>query len=313
MPAERMSSPPHGVMFHHFHAEGERPTAQGSITEGDLRRIIEYVGGEKILPARQWQRKAIAHALDDGDICLTFDDALNSQIEVALPVLKEYDITAFWFVYSSVFLGDAERFEIYRCFYNEYFEGFPAFYGAFKDAVIDSEFGGQVRSGIGRFAASGYLSEYGFYSDEEREYRFVRDQILGRERFGTIMDHMMEHHDADVEGMAWKLWMGNDDLRTLVDAGHVVGLHSFSHPTDLKSLSVVQQEEEYRSNYRHIREVTGQDPLTMSHPVNSYSEDTLQLLESMGIKIGFRSNLNQRQHSDLEYPREDHVNILAAL
>ena len=51
----------------------------------------------------------------------------------------------------------------------------------------------------------------------------------------------------------------------------------------------------------------------MSHPCNSYSEDTLQLLEGMGIKIGFRSNLTERQHSDLEYPREDHVNILAAL
>lgn len=300
-------------MFHHFHIEGERPPAQGSITTSDLRNIIDYVGREHILPAWDWQDKAINHALGEEDLCLTFDDALKSQIELALPVLEEYDLTAFWFIYSSVFLDHKERFEIYKCFYNQQFVDFDSFYRIFKNSVMDSDMAESCRSGLKDFRTSNYLNDFGFYSDTEREYRFVRDHILGPEYFGLIMDQLMQKNGVDPEGLSEELWMNNDDLVGLSGAGHVVGLHSFSHPTDLKSMSIDEQEKEYKSNKEHIREVTGEDTLAMSHPCNSYSEDTLRLLNNMGIKVGFRSNRMKGEHSNLEYPREDHINIMAEL
>ena len=48
----------------------------------------------------------------------------------------------------------------------------------------------------------------------------------------------------------------------------------------------------------------------MSHPCGDYNKDTLDVLNSMGIRIGFRSNMsNPYINSSLEIPREDHANI----
>ena len=52
----------------------------------------------------------------------------------------------------------------------------------------------------------------------------------------------------------------------------------------------------------------------MSHPCGEYNETTLPLLDSLGIKIGFRSNMSVRSiKSSLEIPREDHANVLKSM
>jgi len=301
---------PYAIMFHHFHPDGEQPAAQGSTTPGDLRKNIEYIGVENILPAHIWQEKAISNTLNERDICLTFDDALKSQIKYALPVLKEYGLTAFWFIYSSVFLGHKERLEIYKYFYNKYFPDFNSFYNAFKENLIQSEYGQLYLEKICEFSPGKYLSEFAFYSDIGREYRFIRDQILGREKFQAIMDRILFNYKVDIDDISKHLWMDNDDLLNLSLTGHIVGLHSFSHPTDLKSLDPFQQEKEYKMNKQHIQEITQQEPLSVSHPCNSYNEYTLKLLSEMGIKVGFRANFVKMKHySALEHPREDHVRL----
>ena len=57
----------------------------------------------------------------------------------------------------------------------------------------------------------------------------------------------------------------------------------------------------------------------MSHPLNSYSIDTISILDEMGIQCGFRSNMITNEHPsilgspDLEIPREDSSNLKAML
>jgi hypothetical protein len=49
----------------------------------------------------------------------------------------------------------------------------------------------------------------------------------------------------------------------------------------------------------------------MSHPCGNYNKDTLDILSSKKINIGFRDNFNIKNiNSNLEIPREDHANIL---
>ena len=79
-------------------------------------------------------------------------------------------------------------------------------------------------------------------------------------------------------------------------------------------MSKAEQEQEYRHNLDHLSKVTGVRPHSMSHPCNSYSSQTLELLYEMDIKIGFRSNMAQDSaHGLLEFPREDHANLLRTL
>ena len=52
----------------------------------------------------------------------------------------------------------------------------------------------------------------------------------------------------------------------------------------------------------------------MSHPRGDYNEDTLTILDEMGIRIGFRSSLSENTiKGRFEIPRDDHANIYKAM
>ena len=104
-------------------------------------------------------------------------------------------------------------------------------------------------------------------------------------------------------------------LKILSKNGHEIGLHSYDHPTVLSKLSYKEQYEQYEKNYMHIKQVCNKDVLSMAHPSNSYSDDTLKILRRLNIVCGFRSNRTPPEGkkinpSSLEIGREDHTNIL---
>ena len=77
-------------------------------------------------------------------------------------------------------------------------------------------------------------------------------------------------------------------------------------------LSVSQQRQEYVQNSDYLAKLLHGIPIAMSHPRNSYSADTLDILRSLGIQIGFRA-LMKRGESLLELPRQDHAHILTMM
>ena len=82
------------------------------IAPDQLGDMIEFLGGQSsILDAQSWMEKALCGRLDKGDLCLTFDDSLLCQYDVAVPVLRSLGTTGFFFVYSSVFEGHLERLD----------------------------------------------------------------------------------------------------------------------------------------------------------------------------------------------------------
>jgi len=302
---------PHGIMFHHFHS-AQHPAGQDSISADQLARIIARIGRARILPARQWMRCALTATLRPTDVCLTFDDNLQCQYEVALPVLESFGLTAFWFVPTSVCQGKIERLEVYRYFRSTRFERVEDFYHAFFEAVEATEHAELVRSSLARFEPREYLKPFPFYSDADREFRFVRDEVLGPQRYVEVMDGMLARSGVDLLDVARRLWMNDPQLQHLHSMGHVVGLQSHTHPTRIERLSIDDQRKEYRENFEHLRGVLGEPPEAMSHPCNSYTRDTLSVLRELGISLGFRANMEGGGGSELEYPREDHANLLSA-
>ncbi len=301
--------PPQGIMFHHFHGPGH-PVSQGSIGAEQLEELLERLGAERILPAREWLERSMRGTLEEGDRCLTFDDNLRCQYDLALPVLRRRGMTAFWFVSSSVLQGRVEAIEVYRTFRTCHFRDVEAFYEAFLDAIDGSPLSRVVEAGLEGFNPLTYLKDYPFYSESDRRFRFIRDEILGPARFGAVMDALMADTGVSAGELARNLWMDADCLRDLHAGGHVVGLHSHTHPTRLERLSLAGQWEEYSANYEHLRGLLGERPVAMSHPCNSYNEQTLAVLRRLGIRLGFRSNTARPRTCELDWPREDHANLL---
>ncbi len=127
---------PFGVMFHHFHLKNNQKLGQGSINKNEFEKIIIYLKKNyEILSPAEWLNKLEKKNLKKKDICITFDDALLSQYNIALKILNKYRLKAFWFVYSSVFNGMIDDFEIHRKFRSKYFKNFNGFFKNFLSFV----------------------------------------------------------------------------------------------------------------------------------------------------------------------------------
>jgi peptidoglycan/xylan/chitin deacetylase (PgdA/CDA1 family) len=298
----------YGIMFHHF-TDAAHPRGQGAIDAGELTDLIRHIGPDRILPARQWAARAIAGTLRD-EVCLTFDDNLKCQFDVAVPVLREFGLTAFFFVYTSVLQGSMERLEIYRAFRTSHFRSVDEFYDEFFEAIARSPHRDDVGRSLQTFVPALYLSGFEFYTESDRRFRFVRDEVLGPEHYNAVMDEMMSHAGVDVNDIAAGLWMTGDNLKQLHAEGHVIGLHSHTHPTRLERLGRDRQYDEYARNSRYLSDLLGAPPIAMSHPCNSYNVTTLPILKELGVQIGFRANTGLQPFGMFEWPREDHCNLL---
>lgn len=292
-------------MFHHFHGAGHAP-GQGSIAEADLALLIEVIGPRRILPAERWLADAIADRLRPGDVCLTFDDNLRCQHDVALPVLRRFGLTAFWFVATATFTDVPPTLEIHRAFRERCFASLGGFYAAFDEALARSAFAEEARCRLASCDVNKYLAEFPFYSHEDRRFRFVRDEVLGPRRFDELMSGMMRDAGADKAALACELWMTPESVCRLRSEGHVIGLHTHTHPTRVGRLVPADQLREYRDNYMMLMELLGTPPLAMAHPCNSYDAATLAILRRLGVRVGFRANMVLHDHGPLEWPREDH-------
>lgn len=306
----------HGIMFHHFHNE-RHYKGQGSISRHDFEDILKFVGLKRILNPAEWLRRLKTGQLNSEDLCLTFDDGLLCQFEIALPVLEKYSLRAFWFVYSSVFEGGlGGKFEIYRFFRSVFFENIDEFYADFFARISRSKFADEARKAIDEESVKKHSETFPFYSVNDIRFRFIRDRVLESFEFELIMDAMIRERRLNLTDLSKDLWMSNRNLVYLNRSGHNIGLHSHSHPTALANLSLKEQREEYVRNYDHLQRICSNPPLAMAHPVDSYNEHTLEILKTLGIQCGFRSNMFPKNNqeplnkSKYEIAREDHANIL---
>ena len=301
----------HSIMFHHFHGSNHHE-GQGSIDSQNFREMLVWLSNHyNLLSSDQYLDYALNNKLSDEDICISFDDALLCQYDLALPVLNEFNVKAFFFVYSSPFTGSPELLEIYRHFRNVCFESVEEFYEDFfakcKEGYIEDLTSIQLE-----YNKLNYLGDFKFYSYNDKWFRYLRDKVLGKELYGKIMADLMQIKNFEPNSVINDLWLTNEQLAHLSKDGHMLGLHSYSHPMQMKELSYQEQSLEFSKNLEHLSSIVkGDSIISMSHPCGSYSQETLEILKGLGIKVGFRSNMAvEKINTLLEIPREDHSNIL---
>ena len=118
-----------------------------------------------------------------------------------------------------------------------------------------------------------------------------------------------------------KLAFNENDLKQLDNLGHLVGLHSHSHPTLIEKLNYKDQKEEYKRNLSVISKILNKskkDIKYMSHPCGSYDKNTLEILKELQIELGFKQlmtiehekGMKKINNSSLEIARQDHSKII---
>ncbi len=296
-------------MFHHFHNEHHLP-AQGSLSSNDFIEMIDWLSKHyTILNAGDYMINFQNGNLKDTDICLSFDDALKCQYDIAVPVMENLGIEAFFFVYSSVFSDNPEPLEIYRYFRSTCFENIDDFYKYFFE-IVQQRNHEEFSSHYSIYLQLNYLSDFPFYSKNDKWFRYLRDQYLGEKEYDEIMRDLMAKKHFDISLAKERLWISEEELVITASKGHIIGLHSYSHPTQISKLNKKKQSLEYHKNYQHLSKLLGKHIDVMSHPCGEYNEITLNLLKDMNVDIGFRSSMSVKEIlSPLEIPREDQANV----
>ena len=307
----------HGIMFHHFHDDAIRTKSQGSIDKDDFYKMINFIGRNNILDADVFFEKFNNKKIKDNEVCLTFDDALKSQIDIALPVLEELKIKSFFFVNTSIFDNKPDNLEFFRYFRMNYFGSVEEFYDNFYK-VLDKDLKHFFENNIDKIKEKKIKDP--FYTIEDIKFRLVRDIFLSKIQYEEIMFLMFKEKKFNYIDFSKKLYFQKNDLQTLNNLGHLIGLHAHNHPTLLEKLNYVEQKKEFEiclSAISNILEKPKNEIKFMSHPCGSYNNDTLEILKELGIELGFKhimtiepeKGMKKINNSFLEIARENHSEI----
>ena len=303
-------------MFHRFYGPNI-PQTQGAINSSQLENIILKVGVDRILSPNEWLDKLRSNSLKNYHVCLTFDDCLKSQILIADPILKKYNLTAFYFVHSLTFFGEIDFNEIFSNIISINYSNMDDFMNSFIPYIGIKE---------DTFAVNEYISfynlmksRYSFYSDGDIKYRYLRNIFFDAIPFNQLMKkYFTEKKYLDKVDFK-SIWMDEKDLSLLSKSGNAIGLHSFSHHINFNDLSYEAQKKEYEKNKKHLESLVGLKIISASHPLGSYNTDTIKVFNKLAIECAFRSN-NAIPHgqdsinpNNLELARIDVCDILNEL
>ena len=307
----------HGIMFHHFHDSGVHSKGPGSLSKDEFYKIINFVGRKNILDANIFFEKFKNNNLKNNELCLTFDDAIKCQIDIALPVLEDLKIKSFFFVYTSLFDGKPDNLEIFRYFRINCFDSINDFYNSFYK-VLDKDLADFFKKNVQKIKTK--KIELPHCTIEDVKFKLIRDFYLTKKHYEEIMFLMMKEKNFDQKKFYPKLLFNRDDLKKLDSLGHLIGLHSHNHPTLFEKLDYNEQEKEYEKCISTISKILNKpkkDIKYMSHPCGSYNNDTLTILKKLGIELGFKNSITldsekgmkKINNSSLEIARQNHSHI----
>ena len=300
-------------MFHRFKNPKDKNKPKGTLTAKNLKRIINFIGRERILSPNEWIEKLNKGNLSKKDVCLTFDDGLKSQLKVALPVLEKFNIKAFWFVHCNNLPKNFDKNEIFSILIYKRFKNYVKFTEKFlKYMKVDPDV----------FESKEFINYYNeennlyknIHSETEIKYKFFRDIYYPRKKFENIMESFFNTYKLNINNFHKNTWLNKKDLIKLDKKGHLIGIHSFSHPYRMESLSEKKQKVEYTKNFTYLKSLLKKNPIAMSHPLDSYNNFSLKILKKLGIVCGFRAHIkvskgSKINPSSLELAREDPTNI----
>jgi len=295
-----------GIMFHHFHSK-KYTKSDGSISRKDFISILTKININKITSSENF-------LINKKNICLTFDDSLKCQYDIAFPILKKLNIKAFWFIYSSL-NPNKYNIELFRKFRNTKYKKFDNFYMDFLKLLKNKKdvdlFLTNNKKNIKKIK-----KEYSFYSINEIKFRFIRDKFLKQNQYNKIIQKMYKNKNFDFKKEIKNIFLSKKEIKDLSNDGQIIGLHSHNHPTKISLLKKKDQYNEYITNKKILEKIIKKKITVSSHPSGDYNLQTLQILKKIGITHSFRSNIKidkkftNSSFRNLVIPREDHINLL---
>jgi len=309
-----------GIIFHYFtDASNNRPRiaqrfvkCQGALTEEQFEDVIGYLRSRyRLICAEQFIEEISKGSTAPDTMCLTFDDGLKSQYEIAWPVMKKNGLTGFYFVNTCWMEGNKSLLEVFHDFRFRMFDDVDQFYSEFYEVmnragVMDEE---RIRK-FESFDYDHYLPHCVWHTYNDKLFRYTRDQLLTRQQYIECMFELMRIKNYDIDKYADFLWINESDICDLRGNGNIIGLHTHNHPTNMEKLTYSEKEYEYRMNREILQKILKEDIKTASYPCGYYDSETGSILKNMGVDFGFLAYQADDEGDRLMIPRINHPQIV---
>lgn len=309
----------HGIMFHYFHDNEFHKKSQGSINKDQLGKIIKKIGRQNILDADEFFYRHTEKKLKPSNICLTFDDGLKSQFDIALPVLEEHKIKSFFFINTINYTKNDNYIELFRFFRNNYFKNMNDYYNEFF-SYVDKNLNILFKKEHGNLKS--LKKKFPYYSLNDLRFRFIRDNFLSKDEYNKINFEMFDKKKFMYKNFINMMYLSKKELKKIDKLGHLIGLHSHSHHHKIDTLKSEFQIRDYSQNIDMLSKILDKrksEIKYMSHPNGSYNKNTLSILYKLGIRLGFKQimtieknkGMRKVNNSPLEIARKPHNEILS--
>ena len=216
-----------------------------------------------VLPLSKAVNLLKANELPERAACITFDDGYADNANLALPILKKFNLPATFFVAA----GFLDRGRMWN------------------DTVIES-----VRKADGERLdlRSVGLDEYDINGLPER--RFAAQAILNELKYlepGTRSELVTKIADKIGSTLPDNLMMQANDLKALINADMEIGGHTITHPI-LTRLSHRKAHEEIAGGKKYLEDVIGQ-PVSLfaypnGQPLQDYDNSHVKLARDIGFE-----------------------------
>lgn len=307
----------HGIMFHHFSDKNKHPQGQGSINQEEFFKIIKFIERKNIINADEFYEKIKKGKLKKNEVCLTFDDGLKCHYDIVFPILENLKIKSFFFIPTSIFENRTDLLEVNRHFRMNFFENVNEFYDLFFLKCKQEELNKFIK--LNQKKIQSIKKNYKFYSILDIKFRLVRNELLNSADYSKIMHQMFDEKKFKPHKCLKDIFLSSKNINELKSKGHIIGLHSHTHPNRIDNISQKEQKKEYTQNKQllmQILKLESEELKSMSHPSGKYNEETIKILNNLGIHLGFRDNMlpsgkmRKINNSHLEIARNNHADIL---
>ena len=292
-----------GIMFHHFCSLNYKKTP-GALSKNIFKNKLSKLSKKfNLLSANNYLKLLKTNKLKKNDIFISFDDALKCQIDIALPVLDSLKIKAFFFIYTSIFDKKFNKLELYRDFRYSEFKNIDTFYESFF-YFLKTKYPSLYKKSEKSFSKD-FLKQFKYYSLSDKKFRYARN-LIGEIKYNYIMDQMIKDKKYNVLEKKKELLMNKNDIKNLSKNGHIIGLHSHSHFTDLNKKNFNIQYFDFKKNKSILEKITKKNVDVASYPCGNYSKNTINVLRKININFAMRAD-DIRQKKNYEIPRIDHT------
>ena len=229
--------------------------------DSQLRMLSRFFN---VLPLDEALRLSEQGTLPARTVCITFDDGYRDNVDIALPMLRQYALPATFFI-ATGYLNDGVMW---------------------NDQVIEA-----VR---GRRAGRWDLSDINLGK------RHVDDLTSRRALMGEIIVHLK--HQSPTVRATWAQWlvdqsdvpgerimMTNEEVRELNQAGMTIGGHTVTHPI-LTRLPLSQAGEEMVNGKQTLEDIVQTDVRLFAFPNgkagSDYAKEHTELVGQSGFDAG---------------------------